>query len=157
MGVTEVVALVSLVVAFVGVAVTVLHKQVERKGERPKLELDSGLAGLTRQPGTLMMFFSIANAGKVAVTVTAIYLELPDDRRMILPWLEGESPLPCRLEAGEVRRFWHPFREAKDHLRDEGYSGLVPVTVVAEDGVGNRYTTQRNFRVSHEAQTQRSG
>ncbi|MBA3388118.1 MAG: hypothetical protein H0U02_01995 [Rubrobacter sp.] len=105
---------------------------------------------LTLEPSVLMMFFNVTNTGKVTVTVSTIYLELPGDQRMLFPWLEGERPLPCRVEAGEKSIFWQRFKETQDKLRDEGYSGSLPIVVVIEDAVGNRYTKQTKFRVSHE-------
>lgn len=153
MSLAEVVGIASLIVAVLSAVGGLIYKQLDRRDKRPYLEVETALGKLTFTSDELMMFFNVINVGQAPVTISAIYLDLPDDQRLLFPYLRGERALPCRLEPGEKCHFWHGYRQARDSLRGEGYSGSLPVTVVIEDALGNRYTKETNFRVSQEGRS----
>lgn len=91
---------------------------------------------------TPLMVLNIANAGKVPVTISSVFLAIHGNRRVVLPHLasgyEGKE-IPCRLEPGEPALYYHDIREIARSLIEAGYSGSAKLKVVAEDGLGKQH------------------
>ncbi len=130
------------IVAALGFLLSLFNLYLRRRDNRARLRIEKSEGFRTLMPDTPLMVFNVANAGKVPVTVSSIYLALRGDRNLWLPDLrsgdEGKN-IPCRLEPGEPALFFHDLQEIARSLVEEGYRGTIRAKVVVQDGLGRKH------------------
>jgi len=129
-------------VAALGFLLSLFNLYLRWRDNRSRLRIEKSEGFRTLMPDTPLMILSIANAGKVPLTVSSVFLELRGKQRMVLPYLqsgyEGKE-IPCRLEPGEPALYYHDISEIARTLLEAGYSGTAKLKVVAEDGLGKKH------------------
>jgi hypothetical protein len=140
---------------FVGVGATVAVYQVVlgRRAARPRLTIKGRpcfLPGARPDPGYPFYCFAVTNPGERAVTLDNIQIGVRDGQSIAYPRIEGDRPLPCRIEPQEAAQYWIEFGPLQDRLEQLGYSGEAEVTIRAHDALGGVYETPTriNLRLS---------
>lgn len=129
-------------VATLGFLLSLFNLYLRWRDDRSRLRIEKSEGFRTLMPDTPLMVLKIANAGKVPVTISSVFLALHGNQRMMLPHLisgyEGKE-IPCRLEPGEPTLYYHDIREIARSLLEAGYSGSAKIRVVVEDGLGKQH------------------
>ena len=90
------------------------------------------------------MKIEAVNAGHRVVTISAMTLELPNKSRLatFLPTsvpLFPDTPLPARLEQGDVAHRTFPYSEIGQALLHHGHTQKIKLTPVCDDTVGGHH------------------
>lgn len=128
-------------VAALGFLLSLYNFWVNRLEKKPKLAVASGFAIAASPSAEAFHTFTIANHGRIDVFLSQLYLEI-GSQRMFFPDLRSERPLGSKLEPGEAITFFQaaaPFHQA---LKDNGFTGPQTFPLVAEDALGNRFSSK---------------
>lgn len=125
------------------------------RGVGPRLELSQSLGAFARPGGEgispLYVLFEVRNAGSAEVEISRLYVA---PRKGSGPAYEGPFEgkrggisLPRSLAPGESLRFWTRAKTLAGSLKRIGRDGSPRVSLVVEDGRGNRREKAFRFRV----------
>ena len=128
------------VVATLGFLLSLYNFWVARLEKRPKLVVTPGFSAVA-SPADAFHTFTIANHGRIDVFLSQLYLEV-GTRRLFFPDLRSGRPLGSKLEPGEAITFFQEAAPIHQALRDNGFTGLQTFPLVAEDALGNRFSSK---------------
>lgn len=140
MALSELVTLVTALVAVYGAALSTYIFISNRRERKRQVKVTMSLAVLGTSPEvTDIVALTAANPGSRPVTLTGVTVEMPDENKYVLFKPGGDVSLPYTLEDGKNCTQWLKTRGLAEWLRKEGHSGVVRLVGVFRDAVGTRY------------------
>ena len=129
------------VVAALGFLLSLYNFWVARLEKRPKLVVKSGFAIAASSAAEAFHAFTIANHGAIDVFLSQLYVEA-GTRRIFFPDLRSERSLGSKLEPGEAITFFQEAAPFHEVLKDNGFTGPQRFPLIAEDALGNRFSSK---------------
>jgi len=158
---TEIVSIVTAIVAVAGLGLSIYNLYVNRRDKRPLLRSKISNGFLTYGPelSDVMLILEVANPGEKHVTVSAVEM-LFGKEKAIFPNIQGTNRLPFELQSGQNASFWTPANEFASDLQRRGYKGKLKIRANFRDAVGNNYASNKftiNIDEWTKQQKQRTG
>ena len=125
--IAEITALITVVVAFAGLSLSIYNLLISRREKRPQLKAKLSNGFLPRGPdiGPLMLILGVANTGEKPVRINAVELLWKERSMIFIHGLPGTTSIPFDLPSGNNATFWTPIQETAASLYEEGARGTA--------------------------------
>lgn len=141
----DAVEIATIVSAFFGGAAVMIpiYQIISRRRERrPRLTIEASpcfLPTLMPDPGHGFYCFQVTNPGERAVELNNIQIGVKGDQKIVYPKMDGQHPLPHKMEPLDSATFWIELAPLQNRLAALGYEDEAHVTARAHDSLGNVY------------------
>jgi hypothetical protein len=102
----EIATIIGVFLSGVGTAVAVYDARSRRRARRPQLTVEAHDCLLPWMLEERFYCFKVSNPGERALTLNNIQLGVVGGQSIVYPNMEGQPPLPCRLEPGESGTYY---------------------------------------------------
>ena len=144
---SDIVAVVTAVVAVAGLVLSIYNFYLARKDKVPNLKAGISNGFLPRGPelGDVMVLLEVANTGERPVKISAAEIKWRKNKIVFLSGIPGTLNLPAELSPGDSATFWVPAHEVARTVAKQGGTGQQNIRACFRSAVGTEYVS-RNFK-----------
>lgn len=112
-------------------------REYNRKSNETKLNVNvkvsSGFISLSQGSSEHMIFVDVINKGEVSVTISSVFLKLPNNASLISTHHNSNVMIPYKLEPRTSFKVWFGYNDVVDVLQQHKLKGKIKVCGIARD------------------------
>ena len=132
------------IVAIYGAELSTYNLIIKLKERFNTIKVDINVGFLSGSTGVsdTNLIISANNHSSKRVTLQPPYIDLPDNKKMLLMNYQSNITFPYELKPRNNCKVWNNLKRTAQSLKEEGYEGTIKIKGVYKDAIGNKYKSK---------------